>query len=421
MSAPESRQPRLLVISSYFHPDRGGGSAVNTDLCHGLAARGFEVTVWTAVPHYPEWRDKSGRNGLGIARERLGGFDIERFGLMIPSNAGSLRQRMLYEASFLLSLLRRVGSVRRYDAVMAFCPLVSSLAVGALGATLFRKPLWLNVQDLAAEAAAAGGIIRQGPFARLLKGIQAWLFNRAEVWSTISPVMVQRLESLRRRGQPVLHLPNWLNESLANEIRRLGGKQGRPAANPLRLLYAGNFGRKQNLVALLDGLRQCRSAFEFRLCGDGGDVEAVRAWFADNSDPRFVLGPFMDETGFARALHDCDLFVLPEIEGSGASFLPSKLTSVYASGTPVLCLSDPDSPLGHEVRSAQAGPVLRWEEIDRLDAILVGAATDSQQLAAGHRNAIERSRFFDRERILDEFAGEIRAMIARHSSREIAA
>lgn len=416
MNAPEPRRPRLLVISSYFHPDRGGGSAVNTDLCHGLAARGFDVTVWTTVPHYPEWQDKSGRNGFGIARERLGGFDIERFGLFIPRRPGSLWQRMLYEASFLLSLLRRLPAMRRYDAIMAFCPLVSSPAVGAVGAAVFRKPLWLNVQDLAAEAAAAGGIVRQGLFARLLKGTQAWLFNRADIWSTISPVMVARLETLRRRGQPVLHLPNWLNDSLAGEIRQLPAKLGRPASAPLRLLYAGNFGRKQNLVALLDALRRCRSPFEFHLHGSGGDATAIQRWFAGNSDPRFRLGPFLDEAGFAAAIHDCDLFVLPEIEGSGASFLPSKLTAVIACATPVLCISDLDSPLGHEITTSQCGPMLRWEDVDRLDALFAKILADPQVLEPWQRNALQRSAVFDRERIIDEFTTQLHEMIVSRQS-----
>jgi len=410
MSLPQSPGLRLLVISSYFHPDRGGGSAVNTDLCHGLAARGIEVAVWTTYPHYPEWQDKSGMNGPKVRRESLGALQVERFGLFIPRRPGSLWQRMLYEASFLLSLLRRLPDMRHYDAVMAFSPLVSSLAVGALGAMLFRKPLWLNVQDLAAEAATAGGIVRQGLLSRLLKGTQAWLFNRADIWSTISPVMVQRLESLRRRNQPVLHLPNWLNESLAQEIRRLGSKPERPAGRPLRLLYAGNLGRKQNLVALLDALRRCESAFEFRLHGSGGDAEAVAQWFADNRDGRFQFGPFLDEAGFAAAIHACDLFVLPEIEGSGASFLPSKLTAVMAAATPVLCISDPDSPLGHEIASSQCGPMLRWEEASRLDELFASIARDPQLLLAWQRRSLERSAVFDRQRIIDEFELRLREL-----------
>lgn len=405
--------PRLLVISSYFHPDRGGGSAVNTDLCQGLAERGFEVTVWTASSHYPEWRDKTGDNGWRIRDETLDDVRVRRFGLFIPRDATRLWQRLLYEASFFLSLLRSLAQARRYDAIMVFCPLVASVGIGALAALLFRKPLWLNVQDLAAEAAQAGGILKSGTVSALFRGVQRWLFNRANVWSSISPVMVQRLEQLRRAGQPILELPNWLNRSLAQVIAALGPKIGRSPAQPVRLLYAGNFGRKQNFIALLDAFRNSNAAFHLQMHGDGAEMERLREWFARHAaDPRFALGPFLDETGFARALHACDLFVLPEIDGSGASFLPSKLTAVMACGTPVLGICDADSPLGHELRQSQCGPLLGWSDLADLERILTGIVGDAETFRRWQERALMRGAFFDRENILARFDAQLRSLVA---------
>ena len=97
---------RLLVVVNVFHPDRGGGGAIFSDLCYGLAERGFDVTVRCAYPYYPEWRDKSGRNGFAIQRYEERGVHVERYGIYIPRNPRSLLERLLYEASFLFSLLR---------------------------------------------------------------------------------------------------------------------------------------------------------------------------------------------------------------------------------------------------------------------------------------------------------------------------
>lgn len=410
---PRPEAPRLLVISSYFHPDRGGGSAVNTDLCQGLAERGLKVTVWTASSHYPEWRDKTGDNGWRIRQDTLDGVCVRRFGLFIPRDATRLWQRLLYEASFFLSLLRSLPQARKHDAIMVFCPLVSSVGIGALAAFLFRKPLWLNVQDLAAEAAQAGGILKSGVLSALFRGLQRWLFNRANIWSSISPVMVRRLEQLRRAEQPILELPNWLNRSLAQAITALGPKNGRPPSRPVRLLYAGNFGRKQNLVALLEAFRGSGAAFHFQMYGDGAEMEHLREWFGRHgTDPRFSLGPFLDEPGFARALRDCDLFVLPEIEGSGASFLPSKLTAVMASGTPVLGVCDPDSPLGHELLQSRCGPVLEWAALADLTNIVAGIASDAEGFRCWQDRALLRGAFFDRAGILARFDTEIRRLVA---------
>src|SRR5690606_31058725 len=99
--------PRLLVVVNVYRPDLGGG-VLFTDLCEGLARRGFDVTVRCAYPYYPEWRDKSGENGLRIRVEKSGGVRVERFGLFIPSKPNALAQRLAYEASFFASLARRV-------------------------------------------------------------------------------------------------------------------------------------------------------------------------------------------------------------------------------------------------------------------------------------------------------------------------
>ena len=98
--------PRLLVILNVFHPDRGGGAAVFSDMCYDLAERGFDVTVRCAYPYYPEWKDKSGENGWKILRYRDRGIRVERYGIYLPSDPQSFAQRILYEGSFLLSVLR---------------------------------------------------------------------------------------------------------------------------------------------------------------------------------------------------------------------------------------------------------------------------------------------------------------------------
>ena len=144
----ENRKRRLLVVVNMFHPDRGGGAAVFSDLCCELVARGFDVTVRCAYPYYPEWKDKSGRNGLRIERCEHDGVHVERYGLFVPRNPRSLLQRLVYEGSFFLSLSRSVYRGSGFDLVMVYCPLVGAVAFASLNKWVYRRPLWLNVQDL---------------------------------------------------------------------------------------------------------------------------------------------------------------------------------------------------------------------------------------------------------------------------------
>lgn len=408
---PHAEPNRLLIVVNVFKPDLGGG-VLFSDLCYGLAERGFDVTVRCAYPYYPEWRDKTGQNGLRIARYDEQGARVERFGLYIPSNPNSLVQRLVYEASFFASLSRRLPRRGAFDMAMVFCPLVGAVAYGALVRRLAGCPLWLNVQDLSADAAAASGIARGGGVTRAMAGVQNTLFNQADVWSTISPVMVERLEQLRRREQPILYLPNWLHASLAEAIDALPSKAGRLPGRPVRLFYSGNIGTKQDLLRFCQMLHASPADFTFRIQGSGSRADDVRAWVAASGDRRFSFHDLTDEAGLARALHDTDFFVITEKAGTGGSFIPSKLIPGLASGTPILAVCDAGSPLGREMEAARPGPRFDWDDEAGPGALLATIADRPDTFLAWQTRAREHAAFYARGQVLDRYAQAIRTVIA---------
>ena len=388
---------KLLVITNLFFPDRGGGGSVFTDLCHGLKEFGWDITVFTTYPYYPEWHRKTKGSAWKILEEDLKGCRVFRHGLYIPSNPSRLLPRLGFEVSFGLSLCRSLFRGGRFDAVMVFCPMMSEVLFAAVRCAMTREPLWLNVQDIPAEAAAASGISRSGLFNRLALWTQRAVFNRADVWSTISPVMVDRLSSTRTRGQTLHLCPNWLNGSLAQEVGALPSKVGRVSAKPVRLLYAGNIGKKQGLLDFCNILASEREPFLFRIHGNGGEAASVREWIGKSRDPRFQFGEFLDEAGFARALHDADVFVITEKPGSGASFIPSKLIPGISSGTPVLAICDRSGPLGREMLEAKLGPVLEWAEVRNVGEVLKEVAGNTDRFVAWQKCCVEHAKTYSRD------------------------
>ncbi len=412
MADTSGRAPRLLIVVNVFNPDRGGGGAIFSDLAYGLVARGFDVTVRCAYPYYPEWTNKSGKNGLAIQRYTDQGVKVERNYLFIPSRPNSLLQRLLYEGSFLLSLMRSLPRGRDFDIVMVYCPLVGSVAFAVLNKWLWHKPLWLNVQDLSADAAAASGIAKGRAIVSLLKGVQSFFFNQAEVWSTISPVMVRRLEGVRKHNQPIVYLPNWLNGSMADEIAKLPAKAGRTPGRPVKLLYAGNIGTKQDLLKFCQHLSRSDAPFTFRIHGDGGGAPAIQEWIQQAGDARFSFAGFMEEPQFAKALHDTDFFVITEKRGSGGSFIPCKTISGLGSGSPILAVCDSDSPLGEEMRMTEPGPWFEWDQLDSVPEMLKRIAGEPAQFEHWQRNALKRAEFYERGQVIDRCDKALRAILA---------
>jgi colanic acid biosynthesis glycosyl transferase WcaI len=402
---------KLLVVTNMFHPDRGGGASVFSDMCYGLAERGHDVTVYAAYPYYPEWKNKSNANLWRTTDESIQGVSVRRFGMFIPSTPSKLIPRVLYELSFLLSLMRSLFYFRRFDAVMIYCPLLSAVAYGALRKLFYREPVWLNVQDIPADAAAASGISR-GRFVKWAgQWVQGFLFNRADVWSTIAHKMVERISDLRQRNQPVIFLPNFLNRSMEEAIARHPSKVGRPAAEPTKFLYAGNIGKKQGLLEFCEELRKSSAKFCFRIHGNGGEAEAIRAWVESSGDSRFEFGEFLDEPGFVAALFETDLFVISEKPGVGASFIPSKLIPCIATGTPVLAVCDADGPLGQEINAHGLGATVDWSEIDLLWPRLEEIINSPENFSGYQLRALDRSQSYARIPIIETVEREFARLL----------
>src|SRR4051794_31598547 len=276
MGVPTLNRPlRVLVIPDKYLPDQCGGGAIYTDMCRGLARRGLDVTVRCPYPFYPEWTDKSGRNGFRVDRTVDHGVRVERFGMFIPRNPRSVWQRMLLDATYFASLCRSLMGGPRFDAVLAYSPHTGGVAYAALHKLLFGGPICLSIMDLPADAASASGMARGVWLPRLFDAVQRALFNSADVWRSISPVMIERLDDLRGRNQPILFIPDWLHPTIAEALQDLPSKVGRVPDRPVRLFYSGNIGAKQGLLDFCKVLQSRSSPFRFRIHGEGGAAGQV--------------------------------------------------------------------------------------------------------------------------------------------------
>ncbi len=410
--AVQTRKMKLLIVTNLFHPDRGGGASVFSDMCYGLVERGHEVTVFTAFPYYPEWQNKSGEAGWRTKTETINGVHVVRFGMLIPKNPSKFFSRVLFELSFTLSLMRSLFYFRRYDAVMTYCPLLGSVAYSAVRRMVYWEPLWLNVQDIPADAASASGISKNRFTDALGQTAQKFLFNRAKVWSTIAPKMVDRLRELTSRNQPIHLVPNFLNETMAEVIAAHPSKVGRPVSSPIKLLYGGNIGKKQGLLEFCKRLAETSLQFDFTIHGNGGEAPALRQWVESSGDARFRFGEFLDEPGFVNALFQADFFLITEKSGAGASFIPSKLIPCMATATPVVCVCDQEGPLGMEVNQYDLGISNTWDHLDVLLQHLITVAGDPVRYESLQRNVHQRSLAYSRGPVIEFVESELNRMTA---------
>lgn len=399
----------ILVIMPFFLPDRGASAAMHSDLWFSLTARGFDVTVRCPVPYYPEWRDKSGRNGLRMWNYLDHGVRVERYGLFIPADPNSLTQRLLFETSMFLSMMRNLGG-RRFDAIVAYSPNAACVGYAAFLKFVWRIPMWLHVLDVTADAAASTGLVKGRAVARIFGRIEKFIFNRADVWSTISLQMAKRLSRMRSRGQPICLQPNWVEPSLNAAIEQLQDRKQREWSEGCRLLYVGNIGAKQSLLAFCKWLGKSDLDLKFRIFGHGNKADEVRGWVAAQDDPRFVLGElFLDDKAYARELERADLYVISEVSGPDAAYFPGKAVVAIQAGVPILAVCSEDSPLGVEVDNYDLGLRASWDDLTPVYRLIRDIEDHGNALDRWRRNCRYRARYYDRKTNIERFAKRLGA------------
>ncbi len=401
LAMTDRKSLRLLVVTMLYEPDCVGIAAVASDMCVALAERGNDVTVYTTYPYYPEWTLKRDVNPWRVQKESIANVKVRRFRLFVPSNPSRLLPRLLHELSFPLSLMRSLFYRERFDVVMVFCPLLGSVAFAAVRKLLYREPLWVNVQDIPAEASRAAGIHQSKAIHYLGSLAQKCLLNRGETWSSISPGMVAQLESIKREKTAVHLSPNWLTGSLATHVRQLPDKAGKRPHNPVKLLYCGTVGKKQGLREFCRAIACYDFDFHFQIHGAGSEADAVRKWVERSGDARFGFAGLLPEAEFVRAIHDADWYVISEKQGAGFSFLPSKLIPGISVGTPVLAISDSTSPLGREVTSNGIGVNVEWSQLDELPGQLIAFEEAPERFTRLQERCLRRAKVYGREAAID--------------------
>jgi colanic acid biosynthesis glycosyl transferase WcaI len=128
------------------------------------------------------------------------------------------------------------------------------------------------------------------------------------------------------------------------------------APDDLIVLHAGNMGKKQgleNVVAAARIAQKKGSKVKFVLMGDGNQRKSLEAMAWGVSNISFV-DP-LPSADFARALSAADFLLVNELPGVRDMAVPSKLTSYFNAGVPVIAATDPGSVTASEIEASGGG------------------------------------------------------------------
>ncbi|WP_144659244.1 glycosyltransferase family 4 protein [Paenarthrobacter nicotinovorans] len=346
---------RVTIIGLNYSPEPTGNAPYTTSLAEGLSSAGHDVTVITGYPHYPMW--KRSKEYTGWARtELINGVRVKRLRHYVPATP-TMVNRMHMELSFGLRVM--FTGWGKPDAVLVVSPALFSSGMAIARAKLKpnRPAVGLWVQDIYSrgivETRAGGSLVAQamGTFESLvLRGAD----GVAAIHERFKQFIVDSLSVAPERVKVIrnwTHLPASPTSGQQEMRARLCWEP-----DDVVVLHAGNMGMKQGLENVVDAARiaeQNDSRLRFVLMGDGNQRRKLED-MAHGLHRIEFLDPLPGED-FQLALSAADFLLVNELPGVKDMAVPSKLTSYFNAGVPVVAATDDGSVTAAEIASSGGG------------------------------------------------------------------
>jgi glycosyltransferase involved in cell wall biosynthesis len=388
---------KILIVGLNYAPEHSGIAPYTSGLAEGLRSRGHTVRVITGVPHYPAWSNFTGFTGWR-REEVLDDVMVTRRRHFIADGGRGL-SRVSMELSFAAASATELW--HQPDVVVCLSPALFAAAAVVARARLQRVPVVVWVQDL--YGAGSSELGTHWAASSLLPRVERAVLRSADAVTVIHErFQTHATKQLGVPGDRVAVVRNWSHhaipavaESVAN-IRRRQNWEGRTVA-----LHTGNMGAKQALENLVEAGRvaECRNSdVQFVLVGEGSQRRML-AQLSRGCKNVSILGPVAD-SAYGSLLAAADVLLVNERPGMRETSVPSKLTSYFQSGRPIIAAAECDGATAVEVISSGAGLVTAPADPEGLLKAVISLRSDPERC----RTMGESGRAYA-EKHLSAFAG----------------
>jgi glycosyltransferase involved in cell wall biosynthesis len=230
-------------------------------------------------------------------------------------------------------------------------------------------------------AAAQSGIRGGGRAAALAGSAEGHVLASATLVGVIHESFTDRVVAMGVPPSRIRTVPNWTH--IAEPARGREATRARLGWRPDEtvLLHSGNMGLKQGLEVLIETARIVSGEkLRIVLMGDGNQRRHLAELAAPL--PGVELLPPADESDFPDVLAAADVLAVTQRASVLDMSVPSKLTSYFAAGRPVLASVAAGGGTAGEVRRSGAGVLVPPEDPAALADALRALAVDPARAAA---------------------------------------
>ena len=405
---------KVLLLGINFSPELTGIGKYTGEMADWLVSRGYNCTVVTSFPYYPNWKIQAPYSGRFYKKEvqKDGKLKVYRCPLYVPSIPSGAK-RVLQEFSFFITSFFVVFYLlfkSRHSHIFCMAP-PFHLGFQALFYRFFKGgKIIYHIQDLQIEAARDLKVLKGDSAFKLLFALEKTILKKVNFVSTVSPGMLSRISE--KVSKNVLFFPNWVDINSFFPLHNKADikKQWGFSPEDKIVLYSGSIGEKQGLENLLSIAKDLEkeSFIKFVICGSGPYKEKLSQLASEKGLKNVFFKPLQPLHLFNSFLNAADVHLVLQKKGANDLMLPSKLTTILSVGGLALVTAEPGSSLHRTMIENNMGVVIECEDYELLkNTILDCCVSDFSVANANGRLYAEK--YLNIDSILEQVMQDVQA------------
>lgn len=344
----------IFIISQYFYPEQ---FRVN-DICTEWIKRGYQVTVITGIPNYPQGKFYNGYGYFQKRTERYNGIDIIRLPI-IPRGNSAVMMALNYISFIISGFLWSKFTTLKADKVFVYevSPMTQALP-GVWYAKRRGISSVLYVMDLWPENIEYVGGIKNKKILGLVGNVVDYIYQNVDLILTSSHSFIN---AIKKRGIKcdIKFWPQYAEEWYKPIIcKKTDVIADIPNDGVFNIIFAGNIGVAQGLDILpltARILEEKGVRVRFNIIGDGRFKDTLLTLIKkERVEEYFNFISKRPATQIPDYISVCDAALLPLSPSEIFKMtLPAKLQTYFACGIPTLVSADGESQL--VINEAKAG------------------------------------------------------------------
>ena len=353
----------VLIVTDTYPPLRTSGAQQIYDLGQAFIQEHHQVTIVTPEPNQAQSIDIQTQEGIQVVRVKC--FQTKDVNYIQRTAAEFINPFVIW--SYLKSsqiMNQKIDGVIWYSPSIFWGPLVKRLKAH------FQCKAYLILRDIFPDWALDLGIIKKGPVFSMLKAVEKFQYQQADVIGAQSPnnlsYLVSRYPSLNLKTQV---LWNWIGPIKAKSGSIDLSKSGLKGRSIF--VYAGNMGVAQSMDCLIDLASELKDRKDvgFVFVGRGSEVARLRRRVADEGLSNTLFFDEIHSDEIPALYKQCQAGILTLDPRHTAHNIPGKLLTYLRSGMPVLAVVNPGNDLLTLLVREKIGVAI---ENNQLDDVLKG-------------------------------------------------